>query len=60
MPPIGKELEAQTTEECPISILPVETKETQIENQMEESINCPIPSVPTIVKEKMQDNSEGT
>ena len=60
IPPVGKELEAQTTEECQISIIPVETKETQIENQMEESINCPIPSVPTIVKDKMQDNSEGT
>ena len=59
IPPVGKELEAQTTEECPISIIPVETKEKQIENQLGESINYPIHSVPIIVKEKMRDNSEG-
>ena len=60
VPPAEKKLEAQSTEECPISIIPAGTKETQIENQTEESTKCPIPSVPTIEKENMQDNMEGT
>ena len=33
VPPAEKKLEAQSTEECPISIIPAGTKETQIENQ---------------------------
>ena len=60
VPPVENKLEAQSTEECPIYIIPMETKETQIENQMEESTNCPIPSVPTTEKEKTQGNMEGT
>ena len=59
-PPAEKRLEAQLTEEFPISIILAGTKETQIENQTEESISCPFPSVPTTEKEKTQDIMEGT
>ena len=60
VPSAENRLEAQSTEEYPISIIPAGTKEMQIENQSKESINCPIPSVPTTKKEKSQDNMEGT
>ena len=60
VPPVEKKLDAQSTEECPISIIPVATKETQVANQMKESTNCPIPSVPTTEKEKKQSNTEET
>ena len=58
--PVEKKLDAQSTEECPISIKPLATKETQFANQMKESTNCPITSVPTTEKEKTQGNTEGT
>ena len=60
VPPAEKRLEAESTEECPISMIPAGTEEKQIENQTEESINCPIPSVPTTEMEKTQDKMEGT
>ena len=60
VPPVEKKLDAQSTGECPISIIPVATKEAQVANQMNESTNCPIPSVPTTKKEKTQGNTEET
>ena len=60
VPPVEKNLDAQSTEEYPISIILVATKEAQVENQLKESTNCPIPSVPTTEKEKTQGNTEET
>ena len=60
VPPVEKNLDAQSTEECPISMVPVATKEAQGANQTKESTNCPIPSVPTTEKEKTQGNTEET
>ena len=49
---------AQTTEECPISVVPVSTKEVQGPSQALERIDCPISSVPKTEKNKTQSNPE--
>ena len=58
VPPVANKPDAQTTEECPISVVPISTKELQSTSQALERIDCPISSVPITEKNKTQSNSE--
>ena len=58
VPPVANKLDAQTTEECPISVVPISTTEVQGTSQAFERIDCPISSVPITEKNKTQINSE--
>ena len=58
VPPVANKPDAQTTGECPISAVPISTKEEQGTSQVLERIDCPISSVQITEKIKTQSNSE--
>ena len=58
VPPVAKKPDAQTTQECPISVVPIATKEVQGTNQEIERTDCPISSVAITEMKKKQGNSE--
>ena len=58
VPQVAKKSDAQTTEECPISVVPIATKEVQGTNQEIEGTDCPMSSVPITEMKKKQGNSE--
>ena len=58
VPPVANKTDTQTTEECPIFVMPISTKEVQGTSQALQRNDCPISSVPITEKNKTQSNSE--